>query len=175
MNLYLYIPANSAHPPSSVRGLIRSRIQQVFRLTSDEVDRTAFVQRLICRLRARGHHTQFLRPLFLETLTFLRERPIRPTDKQCSDDTNTRFFLHVHYHPNNPPNHTLQRSFVSNIKEPSDKSPLSDLKNRNGKRLGLTRLTIALHRPPNLQSLLTSRRFRAEDDAPVSSFLTGTS
>jgi hypothetical protein len=45
MNIYLYIPPHSAHPPGVLKGLISGMILRILRLTSDPADRKEHVQR----------------------------------------------------------------------------------------------------------------------------------
>jgi hypothetical protein len=55
MNLYLYLPPHSAHPPGVLKGLIAGMVLRILRLTSDPDERKAHGQGFFNCLRARGY------------------------------------------------------------------------------------------------------------------------
>jgi hypothetical protein len=57
MNLYLYLPPHSAHPPRILRGLIVGMIKRIFCLTTTFSDKETAVHTLFCCLTARGYHS----------------------------------------------------------------------------------------------------------------------
>jgi hypothetical protein len=65
MNLFLYKPALSAHPPSCLKGLIIGEVKRYWLQNNPEGFQkklTAFIERLL----ARGHKLQDLIPLLQE-------------------------------------------------------------------------------------------------------------
>jgi hypothetical protein len=166
--LYLYLPPHSAHPPSVLRGLVNSRLSQALRLTSSPLDRQQFVKKFYQRLLARGYHDAWLRPIFGQALRAL-EDPTPPTTPPL--DQPRPFYLHVHYHPADPPSSAIQRLFRSTVHSPPGEPPLPALRNLHNIPLNVDRLTVAYHRPPNLANLLAPRKIRTHPGAPVSAFL----
>ena len=75
MNLYLYIPSNSAHPPSCLKGLITGELRRYWLQNSNK----------------RGHSLHDLIPIFHQAATTLNHcnnlnhNPIRNTDYDTDD------------------------------------------------------------------------------------------
>ena len=66
MNLFLYIPALSAHPPGLLKSLIYGLLETYWRQNSHSRDYTKFSQLLHKRLLARGHDLKAINLLFTE-------------------------------------------------------------------------------------------------------------
>jgi hypothetical protein len=65
MNLYLYLPPHSAHPPPGVlRGLIIGMIKRTFRLTTAFSDKETSVITFFGCLVAHGYPASLVRPIF---------------------------------------------------------------------------------------------------------------
>jgi hypothetical protein len=71
LNLYLYIPPHSAHPPGVLLSLISGRLKSIYRLTTFAQDRRQLFERFVRRLTARGYQSTMLRPLFIQSLSQL--------------------------------------------------------------------------------------------------------
>jgi hypothetical protein len=52
MNLYLYIPPHSAHPPGLLPGIIHGTLFRIFTLCTDDDDKKLRTQTFFCRLLA---------------------------------------------------------------------------------------------------------------------------
>jgi hypothetical protein len=165
LNLYLYLPPHSAHPPGCLKGLIIGTFRRINRLTSDPKIRLSQFRSLYKRLRARGYTPDILQPLFETALTNSTARP--PT---LSGDRPNPIFLHIPFHPLDPPSSVPQKVFRETILQPKNKSHLSSLLNHKGQKMPDTRLIVAYHRPRNLGNLLSPRRFCAHG-VSVSDFL----
>jgi hypothetical protein len=165
LNLYLYLPPHSAHPPGVLKGLIYGRIFQIFDLTMKETDRTDLVQALFRRLCARGYSAAWLRPLFYSSLHSVCAKTINQKNNERP------IFAHIDYHPCDPPSSQLQQIFNRTIRQPKNERPINFLRNSSGHMMDFDRLIIAYHRPKNLRNLLAPRRFRTHSDAPVSAFI----
>eukprot|EP00956_Cyclotella_meneghiniana_P021804 scaffold40247_cov36-Cyclotella_meneghiniana.AAC.1 len=131
LNLYLYIPPNSAHPPGCITGLIFGNVLRIYQLCSEESDihnpvdnAKAYLQRSDAEHKARK---------------LAKEK-----------DSKQRVFLHLPYHPHDPPSKTVQRLWRSYVTSPEYMEPLAEVTNHRDARIGLRRLTIAYHRAPNL-------------------------
>jgi hypothetical protein len=165
LNLYLYIPPHSAHPPGILSGMITGYVTRVFRLTSTSTDREASIRKFYRRLCDRGYTPCTLRPLFHDALRRAQTRRCEPTD-----DQEERIFLHLQYHPYDPSSRTLQRLFREYLRSPANEPELSSLRNGDNVPIGINRMIVAFRRPPNLKNILFPRRLRAVRNAPVSSF-----
>jgi hypothetical protein len=63
MNLYLYMPSGSAHPPSCLKGLIASTLDRYW-TQNNPTDFQDILSKIIYRLAERGHKLEHLIPLF---------------------------------------------------------------------------------------------------------------
>ena len=64
LNLYLYIPPHSAHPPGVLTGLVIGNCHRIHTLCSDDSDKDHLLRQFFTRLRARGYAADSLFPLF---------------------------------------------------------------------------------------------------------------
>jgi hypothetical protein len=165
LNLYLYIPPHSAHPPGILRGMITGYITRVFRLTTTKTDCEASIRTFFRRLCDRGYTPCRLRPLFHDALKRAQTSRCKP-----SDDNEERIFLHLEYHPYDPPSRVLQCLFRELLKSPANEPELSTLRNKNNVPNGINRMIVAFKRPRNLKNTLFPRRFREAPNAPASKF-----
>jgi hypothetical protein len=106
LNLYLYLPPHSAHPPGVLKGLIHGRIFQIFDLTMRADDRYELVRSLFRRLCARGYPAEWLWPLFRASLDSISKKSNIPTSR-----VDRPLFAHVHFHPCDPPSSQIQDVF----------------------------------------------------------------
>jgi hypothetical protein len=157
MNLYLYIPPHSAHPPGVLSGLIYGNVFRIQRLCSEELERLRLMKEFYQRLLVRGYKSTQIQPLFLKAKqnAILQKEP-----KGLERDT---VFLHVPYHPNNPPSKKLQSIWKDQMIQPQYRQHLKTL-------TGVNRLVIAYSRPRNLGNLLSARNLNTHDGPPVSSY-----
>jgi hypothetical protein len=173
LNLYLFLPSHSAHPPGVLKGLIFGMFVRIQRLTSDPSLRLEQCRKLFYRLRSRGYTSEVLQPLFNSAVTYLTPVQTSPSagKKRTTSTTKTSpIFLHVPYHPRDPASTQLQRLFRDTLFVPANEPPLGRLRNRDGARVPVSRLIVAYHRPRNLGNLLSPRRLDTFGIA-VSSFI----
>jgi hypothetical protein len=170
LNLYLYLPPHSAHPPGVLTGLIYGMIRRAYRLTTDPADCQAYLRHFYARLRYRGYPQTTLLPLFAAGLTN-RNKPPRSKKRQSSNTPNDTLFLHIPFHPANPPSKQLQETYHDILLHPKDATPLPQIANNHfGINCGVRRMIIAYHRPPNLANLLCPRKFEKTPGPPVSAY-----
>jgi hypothetical protein len=167
LNLYLYIPPHSAHAPGVLRGLIIGMIGRIYRLTTAWKHKKIALRAFFIRLSNRGYSSTSLRMHFAAALDHLE----RPTFDEKWWEHEKRCFLHLPYHPDDPPSTVVQRLFRRHLLSPPAEPHLSDLRNLLECPLGTNRMIIAYHRPNNLRNLLFPRIFQELDDRPVSSFI----
>ena len=170
MNLHLFVPAHSAHPAGSVKGLVFSQLRRFWLQNTHLEDFTTRTADFFSQLQKRGHDSNVLQALFLEAASRLdnveRHHPVtqstlelwpdlinNPTKvshQQLSTRSRTknrkgdsRSFLHLRYHPQLPARTTIQRLFQTDV---SPHLPLDH------------HLTIAFARAPNLGDRLWRTR-----------------
>jgi hypothetical protein len=169
LNLYQYLPPNSAHSPSVIKGFISGLLSRIFRLTSTHNDQVLAVQKLFDRLQARGYAQHFLIPIFRKAF---QQKANNPQNIVDFDET---VFLHTHHHPYGPSNRLIQQQFESVFLRPPSEPPFFHLTNcpdlRYGAKVKVRRLVVAQHRVPNLKNLLFPRSLRTEPTRPVSTVL----
>jgi hypothetical protein len=176
LNLYLYLPPHSTHPTGVLKGLVYGSITRIYRLTSDSNVCQDNINALYLRLKARGHKSDKLLPLFKDALHRLHTRSLQPetpaegTTEEETDEK--RVFFHLPFHPMDPPSNQVQRLFREEMQLPRGSNvPLSMIPNHKNARLGTNRLIVCYHRPPNLGNLMSPRVLTAEQGPPVSAYL----
>jgi hypothetical protein len=170
LNLYLYLPPHSAHPPGVLKGTIAGMIQRIIQLTSEPSTRKAHVQRFFDRLVARGYLASRIKPIFDKRIALMAsERSGVPPDET---EKSHPIFIHLQYHPLDPPLSVIQKLFETHVLKSDSKNPyqpsLAQMKNSDGEETGINRLIVAYHRPPNLGNLLAPRRFDSRPGPSVS-------
>ena len=152
LNLYLYIPPSSSHPPGVLKGLIFGRLHQFNLLCSDQVDKTRLRNKLYQRLLFRGYHPSMLDPIFSESLQQLSSSQLKP-----KWDFEHLVILHTKYHPCNPPSTFLQKQFQEHLID-HPKGSIASIRNQEGYPLDINLLIVAYHRQKNLGNYLSSRQ-----------------
>jgi len=165
LNLYLYLPPHSAHPPGVLRGLITGMTNRIYRLTTTKSDQLNSLRSLHRRLLLRGYSHTMIGPMLTEAVKHVEDR-LRTAPAEGTH--NPRLFLHMPFHPRDPASNVLQRTFRDNLLQPERETELPSLRNRDGAYFCIDRMTVAYHRPLNLKNLLFPRKFREPTDAPVS-------
>ena len=100
INLFLYIPEHSAHPPGLTKSLITGLLETYWRSNSNKKDFISTTRLLYERLLAWGRKASNLKPVFIcaaERLELKSNANWNLTDNR-TDDKN-RIFLHWPYHP----------------------------------------------------------------------------
>ncbi|KAL7469413.1 hypothetical protein ACHAXS_009674 [Conticribra weissflogii] len=162
MNLYLYIPAASAHPNGMIIGVINSLVRRFHQQNSKRKDFVQVVILLYRRLTTRGWNAPWIKQLILTAVTKAQQHSKVPTPNiQQQPTKNHSIFLHLQYHPNDVPQNELRAIYAKNCKH------LEQLTTDKGKDLSLTSLTIAYSRAKNLRDILTSARLHPVEGKEV--------
>ena len=145
LNLYLYIPPLSAHPPSCLKGLIAGEIRRYW-LQNEPEDFLQILSKFIERLLNRGHRLENLTPIINQVARSLDNQLTRTSHNSPADidQENTTLFIHKTYHPNGLQSHHI-RGIYDNILKP---------------HLPFEKMTVAISRPTNLRDLLTSAKLK---------------
>ena len=86
LNLHLYIPPHSAHPPGLLPGIVHSTLFQIFTLCLDHNDRILRTKVFFKRLQARGYKSDQIKPLFHKAIA-RAQCYSGPTDRVTNDQT----------------------------------------------------------------------------------------
>lgn len=169
MALHLYIPPSSCHAPGIATGLIFGHFLRVYQLCSHQHDIDRELQLFYQRLLDRGYTPSVILPLFAKAEANARKRIAHDIAiLHAPHNTNTnekpthrsQLFLHLPFHPANPPSTTIQHLWNTTIALPPNDTPLTQLHNKSGYKIEIEKLTIAYSRAPNLGNLLSCRKLK---------------
>ncbi len=177
MNLYLYLPPHSCHPPGVLKGLIFGFAFRAKTLCTNPSARIPFLRKCYHRLLNRGHSPSSIAPLFNEAISrVLIGRDTRDINTEVRNNL-TPLFLHLKYNPFDPSSRALQDIFRDTILCPPDEPPLSaiDPQNKFGAAtVDFNRMTVCYSAQRNLGSILSPRKHRFGRNYQVSEFLSDT-
>ena len=182
LNLYLYLPPHSAHPPGVLNGLIMGNMNRINTLCSNETDINSLTRAFYGRLIARGYKKDTLLPIFNKVIQLNSTRKNVLSEQlqhQCTDpvepdpvEPDIRLFFHLRYNPYDPKSSRIQELWRKHLAQPSHGRQLKDLSNKEGFRIGINRLTVAYSRPLNIGNILSYRKMDRLSGPPVSSYQT---
>ena len=161
LNLYLYIPPHSAHPPGVLRSLIHGLLRKYWIQNSDTVDFQNITKLLFQRLCDRGHNPHQLYPLFVNAAKSIDSKQIQNSIVHTpSSSTHNNIFLKWRYHPDGVTRKDIQKIYKSTCENTSDNAPhgFRHLPTTNGATLHISKLTIAYTRDRNLRDILIPSR-----------------
>ena len=186
MNLYLYIPSHSAHPPGLLKSLIFGLISTYHRQNTFHSDFLHYSRLLYDRLLARGHTAKNIKPIFITAAERLeavqRDTPNSRHSlhshanaiKNHTSNTNprNRLFFHLPFHPKDVSRQCI-RDLYENTCETPDKNgeSLKHFETELGSKFKIDRMTLAYHRPKNLRDLLSPSTLRETNTLNVNTVL----
>ena len=174
LNLYLYIPPHSAHPPGTLRSLIHGLLRKYWIQNSNHLDFQEITKLLFKRLCSRGHKPEHLYPLFLQAANTIdtTQTPHHPLPNSTNTNS-TEIFIKWMFHPNGIPRQKIQQTYKTICETPLPNSPLGfqHLHTPNGKTLNITKLTVAYTRNRNLRDILIPSKLPPLLDNNASNFL----
>ena len=174
LNLHLYLPPSSAHPPGVLKGLIHGMIFRIIRLTSGNEKQKEFITALYRRLIYRGYSPQRIHSLFQESIHRIRHNVKNDNPHEVDRKQDNPIILHVPYHPLLASSKKIQRVFnrtlFDNRWEDPTSTPLPEFKNK-GNQLGINRLIVAYHRSKNIGNYLAPRKIESTPGPPASDYL----
>ena len=174
--LHLYIPPHSCHPPRCHESLVTGMILRIYRLCSRQRDVTSWLVKFYKSLLARGYKNDATLPL-LERGIKNATKFMAATDEQrrrqkaSREGASNRVFLHLKYHPCDPPSPILQELWRRCVLHPPGKPHLTCLQNQFGERITTSRLIVAYGRHRNIGNLLSYRNISKRPGPKVSSYL----
>ncbi len=161
MNLHLYIPPSSAHPPSCLKGLITGELLR-YKKQNNNKDfiniATSFLERMV----ARGHSLEDLSPLVQAAAATIDKKLIpsyQTNTELCSrnlEDSQKSLYFHWKYHPHGISNSTIRYHYNKHLRD--------HLQTFN-------KMTLAISRPANLRDILTRTALQLPPGDTISSRL----
>jgi hypothetical protein len=168
LNLHLYLPPHSSHPPGVLLGLVHGNVRRIYTLCSDPQDRIARTKQMFQHLLARGYKPDALLPIFTKAIK--KATGTHTPTAPVTEDLTSPVFLHLTYHPGDPPSSAIQQAWKETVSHPPNKTPLVDLRNYQRQKSNMSRLTVAYSRPHNLGNLLSYRKL-STNGPPASSYM----
>ena len=168
MNLYLYRPPCSAQPKSILYGLIYGTLHRYYWQNTDPKWFTHYTAAFYRRLLDRGHLATNLHTLFQIAMDRVVQSslPKQKTKQKQLEALEGTTFLHLQYHPQDPPRPAIQKLFQT-LCRPA----LNDAHIHAGEDAGTPvtfgRLIVAYSRAPNIASLAQRNRLRADVDTHI--------
>lgn len=142
LNLYLYVPKRSAHPPGIIKSIVYGRVLKFAKQNSRQQDFLYFCQRLLHQLQARGYDGRTLLPLFKTAMDMTRGLISRSEPVPFKN----QLFLKLPFDPNGP-----RRNVLAQLFEFDELQPLLD-------DLDIQKVTICYKKPRNLKALVCPTR-----------------
>ena len=166
MNLHLYIPPHSAHPPGLLPGIVYRTLFRIFTLCSSKDDKANHTKVFFKRIIARGYKGNEIQSLFHKA----KDRAKIYIGPSTDDETNHNdVILHLTFHLNDLASHRIQQAWCTHVSKPQWKMPLENIKNPKTKeKCNIKRMIIAYKCPMNLGNLLSHRDLST--GPPVSSY-----
>jgi hypothetical protein len=135
LNLYLYIPPGSAHPPGCLKGLINGELRRYWTQNPNIEDYQAILSKFITRLLDRGHTIDSLKPILLQAAARLNQS----SRARINNDNSNTLYIHWAYQPNGLQQKDIRDRYNA-ILQP---------------HLNYDHMQIAIARPRNLKDTLT--------------------
>ena len=103
-------------------------------------------------------------PATSEKYTGFKQTIVRNVDKKCT-------YLHLQFNPHDPPLNIIQTLFQESVLLPSKETPLPELCNCQGYKIGTNKLIVCYHRNWNLRNYLFLHTFYEPINGKVSDVL----
>jgi hypothetical protein len=155
MNLFLYIPPSSAHPPGVLKSTIYGNLRRFWLQNTKLNDYIKVTQQFASHLIARGHNSSIISKLFLEAAGKIDQSQRSSRHHTAKATTASSLFFHVQFHPRGLSRTTIRKAYAKFCEGHTT----------------FNRFTIAYSRPPNLRDALIKSKLRATPDYIVSNYL----
>ena len=171
MNLYLYIPPHSAHPPGVIRSLIHSQIRKYWHQNTKSEDFVNIIKAFFQRLIARGHNHNKIKEIFLQTAKHLDNNNTNIRDtvaiRKNKQNLNTTY-IKWRFHPEDISRKTIQNIYAATCEQPTNLSSTGfrDLQTESGNRMCIDKLTVAFTRDKNIRDLLIPSHLQTFPNLP---------
>jgi hypothetical protein len=163
LNLHLYIPAASAHPPGTLKGTISGNLQQYWQQNTKQTDYVNMTQSFGIHLYNRGHDIPTIVSMFKEAVELIEYKKSLTGMTTCQTNyihsahttEQHRLFLHAEFHPRGIPRRMIRQLYNRTIA----KTKLFD------------DFIVAYHQPKNLRELLLKTKLQSSPSVPSASKL----
>lgn len=109
LNLHLYIPANSAHPPGVLKGMINGILCRYWMFSSQKQTYIQHTKDFFKRLIDRGYTINALQPLFLQAASRISSNTILKRKKKLNFQKT--LFFYSEYHPKDLTSNKIQSEY----------------------------------------------------------------
>jgi hypothetical protein len=192
MNLFLYIPGHSAHPPGIVKSLIHGLVHTYYRQNSKRIHFRKNIRQLFGRLLVRGHLHNDIYPIFLEAAQAIDKKEHNKQRQknriQSHDNSNPNssnnisrlfgqqerqdIFFHLPYHPKDITRRVIHDCFNKTcMTKDAMGENFNRMTNWEGSTMEVSKLTIAYSRGQNLRDLLCKTTLQEYDSCKVQQFI----
>jgi hypothetical protein len=161
MNLHLYIPPSSAHPPSCLKGLIIGELLR-YKKQNNKEDFVKIATSFLERMAARGHKIDELTPLFHEAAASIDKKLLFSSNTHNANPENNSerkqkpLYFHWKYHPYGISNSIIRYNYNKHL---------------NKHLTMFDKMTMAISRPENLRDKLTRTALELPPGDSISSRL----
>ena len=115
MNLHLYIPPSSEHPPSCIKGTIYSLVQRYFSQNTRQEDFAYFVGLLYYRLLQRGWNRASVRELIQEATAKAETKQLSLPSPSDDKSIIKPIFLHFQFHKDGISRKEIRKEFEEHL------------------------------------------------------------
>ena len=174
MNLFLYIPEHSAHPPGLTKSLITGLLETYYRQNSQKEDFIYTSNLLYKRLLARGHKAKNIKLIFDSAASNIHNKlhGIEKHTIKTSTKFNERLFFHIPFHPKDVSRQQIRDMYENTCENPHIKGEsFKSSTTIRGDKLRVNQLTIAYSRANNLRDRLCSSKLKESKDHNVQDIL----
>ena len=161
MNLFLYIPPHSSHPPGLMKSLIYGLLLTYYLQNTFQSEFFNMVSLLYKRLIARGHISENIRPIFMEATETIENRYDPLVDREISTDkseppcSDEVLFFHIPFHTRDISRQKIRDIYEKTCEGEPQGFNFKHIPNEDTDEImKISQLTIAYSRPKNLRDLL---------------------
>jgi len=163
MNLFLYLPAASAHPPNCIKGTIYGLVGRYYAQNTYRKDYVYFCKLLYRNLVARGWTREYIRQVINEASKNIEGKAALPTTANTSSPSNeckpNPLYIHMQYHPDG-----ISRKQVRELYEVHCKELFEE-------ELKITSFTLAYSRPKNTRDYVSQAKLHQAEGRTSSTIM----
>ena len=161
MNLFLYIPEHSAHPPGLIKSLITGLLETYWRQNSQKKDFISTSRLLYERLLARGHKPDKLKIIFTKAAERLESKSKCNWKQDEIKQDKSRIFLHWPFHPKDVSRQQIRDSYENTCEVPnSNGDSFKRIITNRDEIFKISNITVAYSRSKNLRDMLSPTKLK---------------